>query len=39
MSVLNKGWDRIDGTYPVIGPATRLSEVVLYKWILHYKCM
>jgi hypothetical protein len=39
MSTLNNRWDRVDGPSPVIRPATRMLEVVLYMWTLHYKCM
>jgi hypothetical protein len=39
MSTFNKRLDRADGSYPVTGQANRMLEVVMYKWILHYKRM
>ena len=39
MPTLSEGWDRINRSYPVNGPATCLVEVVLYKWIFHSECL
>jgi hypothetical protein len=39
MSALNEGLDRINGSYPIRGPAAFPVEIVLNEWIVHYNCV